>query len=96
MKSRRKRNLLVKIGIIGALSWTAVILIFKNSDNKLSIQQQLQQQNIIQQQQQINKHVDRKEEGGNLDDNSNKIIHEDKKVEGRSYLFVELISLLNT
>ena len=75
----------MKIGIIGALSWTAVILIFKNSDNKLSIQQQ----NIIQQQQQMNNHVDRKEEGENLDDNSNKVIHEDKKVEGRSYLYVD-------
>ena len=74
----------MKIGIIGALFWTAVILIFKNSDNKLSIQQQLQQQ--------INNHVDRKEEGENLDDNSNKVIHEDKKVEGRSYLYVELIN----
>ena len=84
MKSRRKRNLLVKIGIIGALSWTAVLLIFKNSDNKLSIQQQ----NIIQQQQQINNDVDRKEERENLDDNSNKVIHEDKKVEGKSYLYV--------
>lgn len=90
MKSRRKRNLLVKIGIMGALSWTAVILIFKNSDNKLSIKQQLQQQNIIQQQQQINNHVNRKEEGENLDDNLNKVINEEKKVEGRSYLYVEL------